>query len=423
MKETQASRLTHPAPIDLPIDFSEQWAREAARERAERRALERAEALAARGGARRAGRRGPSSRWLAIAIALSAAMIGWAAQQRFVGDAAEVRSGEAAPDPAALRAAATAEDADMFAHRLSVGYLDLAIAAYDRQAFGLTYFYARRAEAVGRKRLPAPLSVLGETDAEAASIRAELIDHLQKGPSAASPQALAEAQLGFDCWLREAMSDGARSESSRCRQLTQAALAALREGPDAETAMRASVAPPSVADEGRDAAARRVELSALIERWSPTLQAALRGDLDGAALAEPVAASLRTPLPGAAEAFAPIQAAAPAPKREVVLFAFGSASIDRAALQEALSRLELTRTDLGGRRIVLSGHADAFGAPDANLALSKRRAEAAAAALRSALGAAGAEIEIEAYGETRPLVSTPDGVREPRNRRVEIALL
>jgi outer membrane protein OmpA-like peptidoglycan-associated protein len=31
-------------------------------------------------------------------------------------------------------------------------------------------------------------------------------------------------------------------------------------------------------------------------------------------------------------------------------------------------------------------------------------------------------IVVTAYGETRPLVPTADGVREPQNRRVEIVL-
>jgi outer membrane protein OmpA-like peptidoglycan-associated protein len=33
-----------------------------------------------------------------------------------------------------------------------------------------------------------------------------------------------------------------------------------------------------------------------------------------------------------------------------------------------------------------------------------------------------AEIDIHAYGDTRPLVPTAPGVREPQNRRVEIIL-
>ena len=32
------------------------------------------------------------------------------------------------------------------------------------------------------------------------------------------------------------------------------------------------------------------------------------------------------------------------------------------------------------------------------------------------------EITVQAFGESRPLVPTADGVREPQNRRVEIVL-
>jgi flagellar motor protein MotB len=37
-------------------------------------------------------------------------------------------------------------------------------------------------------------------------------------------------------------------------------------------------------------------------------------------------------------------------------------------------------------------------------------------------GIAPDEIAVSAYGESRPLVPTADGVREPQNRRVEIVL-
>jgi outer membrane protein OmpA-like peptidoglycan-associated protein len=38
------------------------------------------------------------------------------------------------------------------------------------------------------------------------------------------------------------------------------------------------------------------------------------------------------------------------------------------------------------------------------------------------LGVPRNEIVIQAFGESRPLVPTADGVREPQNRRVEIVL-
>jgi len=47
------------------------------------------------------------------------------------------------------------------------------------------------------------------------------------------------------------------------------------------------------------------------------------------------------------------------------------------------------------------------------------RAEAVAAEL-TRRGVPRTEMIIQAFGESRPLVPTADGVREPQNRRVEI---
>jgi OmpA-OmpF porin, OOP family len=72
-------------------------------------------------------------------------------------------------------------------------------------------------------------------------------------------------------------------------------------------------------------------------------------------------------------------------------------------------------------RIEVAGHADRSGSPQYNQRLSQRRAEAVAAELVSQ-GVSRNEIMVQAFGETRPLVPTADGVREPQNRRVEIVL-
>ena len=72
-------------------------------------------------------------------------------------------------------------------------------------------------------------------------------------------------------------------------------------------------------------------------------------------------------------------------------------------------------------RIEVAGHADRSGTPAYNQRLSQRRADAVAAELVRQ-GIARNEIAVSAYGESRPLVPTADGVREPQNRRVEIVL-
>lgn len=69
--------------------------------------------------------------------------------------------------------------------------------------------------------------------------------------------------------------------------------------------------------------------------------------------------------------------------------------------------------------VVVSGHTDRKGAADYNVGLSQRMA----ANVRSYLagrGVPGGMITTEAFGETRPMIDTADGVSEPRNRRVDI---
>ena len=93
-----------------------------------------------------------------------------------------------------------------------------------------------------------------------------------------------------------------------------------------------------------------------------------------------------------------------------VVTAEAAAILDRAADQYAAT---------GQTSVVLAGHADKSGTDDYNQALSQRRADAVK---RYMVGKGVAEgvITTEAFGETRPLVDTADGVREPQNRRVEI---
>ncbi|HEY4253280.1 MAG TPA: OmpA family protein [Roseomonas sp.] len=99
---------------------------------------------------------------------------------------------------------------------------------------------------------------------------------------------------------------------------------------------------------------------------------------------------------------------------------------DRADLTErarqiiAEAALNARRTG-GSTRIDVAGHADRSGTPDYNQRLSQRRADQVAGELVRN-GVDRGDIAITAFGETRPLVPTADGVREPQNRRVEIIL-
>jgi outer membrane protein OmpA-like peptidoglycan-associated protein len=71
--------------------------------------------------------------------------------------------------------------------------------------------------------------------------------------------------------------------------------------------------------------------------------------------------------------------------------------------------------------IIISGHTDAVGPIDYNRRLSLRRAKAVEDIL-VARGIDRQNIQVTYHGKGNPLIPTPDGVPEPRNRRVEITV-
>jgi outer membrane protein OmpA-like peptidoglycan-associated protein len=117
---------------------------------------------------------------------------------------------------------------------------------------------------------------------------------------------------------------------------------------------------------------------------------------------------------------APTPAAAPVAARTYLVFF----DFDRADLTDRARQIigeAATNSRTGTTRIEVSGHADRSGTPQYNQRLSERRAQAVAAELERR-GVARSAMSIQAFGESRPLVPTADGVREPQNRRVEIVL-
>jgi OOP family OmpA-OmpF porin len=88
--------------------------------------------------------------------------------------------------------------------------------------------------------------------------------------------------------------------------------------------------------------------------------------------------------------------------------------------EEAQKLAEAVRSPLVAHTsIVIDGHADALDSPDHNLGLSERRADAVKRAILEQDPTI-MNISIKAYGESEPSIPTPDGVAEPRNRRVVI---
>jgi outer membrane protein OmpA-like peptidoglycan-associated protein len=121
----------------------------------------------------------------------------------------------------------------------------------------------------------------------------------------------------------------------------------------------------------------------------------------------------------------PQQAAVPEPQapdpdslHDTLYFEFDEADLTpsaRAKIDELAAVMQAWNLD----DVEVSGHTDLAG-PDAyNVALSERRAETVAGALRER-GLSPRILETEWYGERRPAVPTEDGVRLQANRRVEI---
>ena len=112
----------------------------------------------------------------------------------------------------------------------------------------------------------------------------------------------------------------------------------------------------------------------------------------------------------------PPPAAVPGPF--IIFFDFDKSNITPEAAS-ILDNAAQAYSTTGQAQAMLAGHADKSGSDDYNQALSQRRADAAKAYLVGK-GVPEASIGTEAFGESRPLVETADGVREPQNRRVEI---
>ena len=125
------------------------------------------------------------------------------------------------------------------------------------------------------------------------------------------------------------------------------------------------------------------------------------------------------PPPAAAAPPPPPPAAAPmAQKQFVVYFEFDKFNLTpegAKVVQDAAAAFKST----GSARVAITGYTDAAGTQQYNLGLSKRRADTVHGALVRA-GVPDAAIAESWHGKENLAVPTPDGVREPRNRRVEI---
>ena len=131
------------------------------------------------------------------------------------------------------------------------------------------------------------------------------------------------------------------------------------------------------------------------------------------------------PAPRAAPPAPPTQAAAPVAATceavdFVVYFEWDASDLTSQAAQTVAAAADQAAS-CTITRVNIEGHADRSGAASYNVALSERRARVVRDELvRRGVGAS--MIPIEALGESQPAVDTPDGAREPLNRRSEVVI-
>jgi OOP family OmpA-OmpF porin len=111
---------------------------------------------------------------------------------------------------------------------------------------------------------------------------------------------------------------------------------------------------------------------------------------------------------------------AAAPEKYLVFFDWNKATLTAEARRVIADAAQAYKTT-GKATIIATGYTDLSGTAAYNQKLSVRRADAVKAELVR-LGVPAASITAIGRGESNPLVPTPDGVREPQNRRVEIQI-
>ena len=112
--------------------------------------------------------------------------------------------------------------------------------------------------------------------------------------------------------------------------------------------------------------------------------------------------------------------AAMTPANYTVYFDFDKSVINPAG-QVVINQVLSDASAHAPSSVSVTGHTDRAGPEDYNMALSLRRADAVRSSLIAG-GVAADKITVAGRGESEPAVPTADGVREAKNRRVEIIL-
>lgn len=109
-----------------------------------------------------------------------------------------------------------------------------------------------------------------------------------------------------------------------------------------------------------------------------------------------------------------------APVTYLLYFEPASSTLTKES-EELLPRIVEYIRKTNSSDIGISGHSDKVGSRDVNIRISRERAETVARRLVG-MGVELESLDVASYGMELPLADTPEGIPEPRNRRVEIVV-
>ena len=241
---------------------------------------------------------------------------------------------------------------------------------YAEYDYSRSDIFAERAVASAAGNAPEPVMLenwdIPEANVEELSqARDRLTSALDASGRTKAPGSAAHAQVMFDCWVEEQEENIQPDDIAACRAAFFGAIVAV------ENALRPEPMPEPMVEEPQPEPAAPMEIE-------------------------------------------------PASTHYVIYFDFDSAVISDDATHTIGDAVAATR-QMKLNNVVVSAHTDRAGANSYNLDLAQKRALAVVDRIRR-FGGVNLNINIENHGENQPSAMTVDGVKEGRNRRVEIFL-
>lgn len=288
--------------------------------------------------------------------------------------------GETPPPPQGIRPEAYADwlfdgpEGRGFHYYLAQGYRWLAKHEDHQHDFANAAKFLARAAAADRHERIGPELLYQRTLPlyavdDLAYARQRLVGALNRGAATRFPKLAAQAQVYFDCWMEQQEENSQPQDVARCRNGFEDSMARL------DAAYREKSAPPAA-----------------------------------------------PPKPECAPAACPPPPCLPCPANQTILF-----DLDQAVLtadgKKVVAEVAKLLQSSPGLPAAVGGHTDRSGTEKHNEGLSKRRLDVVIEALLASGTPPEALVRTHFYGETRPRVPTPDGVRLQDNRRVEVHFL